>query len=59
MNIGTFEGPSMLRPNRHVRDILFAKGYDVTYSEYHGGHETACLRDTLPDGLLALTRDWR
>ncbi len=59
MNIGTFEGPSMLRLNRHVRDILLAKGYDVTYSEYHGGHETDCLRYTLPDGLMALTRDWR
>jgi enterochelin esterase-like enzyme len=59
MDVGVFEGPGQLSRNRHLRDILLLKGYDVTYAEFHGGHETACYLNTLPDGLLALTRDWR
>jgi enterochelin esterase family protein len=40
--------------NRHLRDDLNAKGYDVTYREYHGGHDNACWRGGLADGLIDL-----
>lgn len=40
--------------NRHLRDILEAKGYHVTYSEYMGGHNYICWRGSFADGLLAL-----
>ena len=44
MDAGQFEldmtgrGAGILLPNRHLRDTLRAKGYDVTYLEYNGPH---------------------
>jgi enterochelin esterase family protein len=46
--------PSQLLANRHMRDILRTKGYEVHYAEYNGGHEYLCWSGTLADGLLAL-----
>lgn len=40
--------------NRHLRDVLRAKGYDVHYAEYNGGHDFLTWRESLADGLLAL-----
>ena len=61
MDVGLFEnfptrdnGPSMVNINRHLRDVLRAKGYPVTYREFAGGHEYFNWRGTLADGLLAL-----
>lgn len=59
LDVGAFEGQGQIRPNRHVRDLLIAKGYEVTYSEFRGGHDVACCRESLPDALMKLMRDWR
>jgi len=46
--------PSILLTNRHMRNVLLAKGYPVHYAEFNGGHEFLCWQGTLADGLLAL-----
>ena len=50
-------GPSILRANRRLRDVLTAKGYHVGYTEYGGGHEPVGWRAQLPGGLLELAGD--
>jgi enterochelin esterase family protein len=40
--------------NRHFRDVLLAKGYDVTYRETGGQHNNLHFRATFPEALLAL-----
>jgi enterochelin esterase family protein len=60
MEAGLLEGgsewtmPSLLSCHRHMRDVLIAKGYDVTYREYPGGHDFYVWRGLLPDGLKHL-----
>ena len=60
MDAGLFEvdlsgrGAGILLPNRHLRDILRTKGYQVTYQEFPGGHDAINWRGTLADGLIAL-----
>jgi enterochelin esterase-like enzyme len=48
------ETPSLLHSNRHLRDVLEAKGYEVTYSEFNGRHDHICWRGSLSKGLAAL-----
>jgi enterochelin esterase-like enzyme len=48
------ETPSLLHSNRHLRDVLEAKGYEVTYSEFNGRHDAVCWRGSLSQGLTAL-----
>ena len=57
MDVGIHEAgnPSMAVVNRHLRDVLQAKGYDVVrYVEFNGGHDYLVWRGTLADGLIAL-----
>ena len=50
----TGHGGTILVPNRHMRDVLLAKGYEVHYQEFVGGHDYLSWRGTLADGLIVL-----
>jgi len=60
LDAGTFEaprGPEVIRilvSARHLRDVLLAKGYEVHYQQFAGGHDPLSWRGTLADGLIAL-----
>ncbi|WP_162628760.1 enterochelin esterase [Marinobacter bohaiensis] len=59
LSAGLFErqhagAAGILETNRHVRDLLQAKGFDVRYREYAGAHDYLIWRGVLSDGLLAL-----
>lgn len=59
LSAGLFENahpdtPGILDTSRHLRDVMRAKGYDVSYREYAGGHDYFVWRGALADGLLAL-----
>jgi len=47
-------GPSILVSNRHLRDVLAAKGYDLDYTEVPGGHEVLAWRGGIAPGLIRL-----
>jgi enterochelin esterase-like enzyme len=44
--------PGQMTVNRHFRDVLKARGYDVAWTEFPGGHEYQSWRVTLPHALL-------
>lgn len=50
----TGNGGDILVPNRNLRDVLLAKGYEVHYQEFDGGHDGLSWRSTLADGLIVL-----
>lgn len=54
LDVGTWEGDAMLSGNRHLRDVLQAKGYEVTYREFTGGHTFLNWRAGFPEGLISL-----
>jgi enterochelin esterase family protein len=43
--------PSMLTANRHLRDVLRARGARHLFREYFGGHEHLAWRESLALGL--------
>lgn len=45
---------TMLAANRHLRDVLQARGYDISYREFDGDHAFPCWRGTIADGIAAL-----
>lgn len=50
---------SPLLETRRLRDVLEAKGYRVTYSEFVGGHNELCWRGSFANAIMALTTDQR
>jgi enterochelin esterase-like enzyme len=60
MDAGVFEvdrvgtGGMVLETSRHMRDVLLAKGYEVHYQQFVGGHDYLSWRGTFADGLIAL-----
>ena len=44
----------VLDQNRRLRDVLRERGYAVGYREFQGGHDYACWRGGLADGLIEL-----
>lgn len=55
VSVGLLEGPQHAR---HLRDVLVARGYDLTYTEYFGGHDYAWWRGDLGTALARVCRDW-
>jgi enterochelin esterase family protein len=49
----------VLDANRHLRDVLLAKGYETHYREYAGGHGALSWRGTLSDALLRIAGTWK
>jgi len=54
LDVGLMEPPDMVTGNRRMRDALRAKGYQIFYREFNGGHEYVNWRGTFADGLLFL-----
>lgn len=57
LDVGLWEGAGMVTPNRTFRDLLRAKGYDVTYREFVGAHTYLNWRATFPEALISLIGD--
>lgn len=49
----TFQGVTFLDANRSFRDLLKAKGYEITYAEYHEGHSWGNWRAHIDEILKA------
>jgi enterochelin esterase-like enzyme len=52
MDVGSYE--QLLPANQRMQALLRQRGYDVTYREYHGGHNYSVWRDDVWRGLEAL-----
>ena len=51
---GLVQHSSQLVSNREMRDALLAKGHEVSYEEFDGGHEISCWLNDLPNSLTWL-----
>lgn len=62
LSVGRFEtwapvadgAPTLLMANRHLRDVLKAKGQLAGYTEFSGGHQWVCWEAVLPEELSCL-----
>jgi len=60
MEVGTFEFGSptketvQLAANRHMHDVLLARGYEIGYREFAGNHTYVEWRGSIAEGLIAL-----
>ena len=60
IDAGSFEfdsngtGGGILETSRDMRDVLLAKGYEVHYHQFVGGHDYLSWRGTFADGLMDL-----
>ena len=60
LTAGTFEfdrdggGGEILEATRHLRDVLLAKGYQVHYQQFVGGHDGLSWRGGFGEGLIHL-----
>jgi enterochelin esterase family protein len=54
MSVGLMEIGDQLDTNRHLRDVLIAKGYPVSYSEFNGNHSYVAWRADFAGRLVAL-----
>ena len=55
LDVGRYESEDLMRKsNRRLRTVLESKGYSITYQEFAGGHDYACWRGTMADGIIAL-----
>jgi enterochelin esterase family protein len=55
MEVGLMEPDDrMIEPNRHMKAVLEAKGYHLTYGEFAGGHDYAVWRGTLATALSTM-----
>ena len=52
--VGPIQGTTLLASNRHLRNVLQARGYEVGYYEAPGGHDPASWIRTFPRGLAWL-----
>jgi enterochelin esterase-like enzyme len=48
--------PGQLLANRHLRNVLQAKGYEVHYAEQMHGHDSVVWPGVLAEGLIGLKR---
>jgi enterochelin esterase family protein len=53
LDAGTEEG-RLLTDTRSFHHALVTAGHDVTYREFRGGHDHACWRGSLADGIVAI-----
>jgi enterochelin esterase-like enzyme len=54
LEVGLWEGSNMVLSTRFFRDLLQARGNDVEYREFVGGHDYASWRSGFPRALIYL-----
>ncbi|WP_157729565.1 alpha/beta hydrolase [Tumebacillus algifaecis] len=54
MDVGNCEQADVLESNYSIRDQLRQKGANVHFTEFKGGHDWVCWRETFADAVVAL-----